>query len=174
MRCFLLILLIPLIAFAQYRCDWFVLSGGGGSVAGGPYAASATAAQAAVGQLTGMSYHAWIGFWQIDTLVVGVGDEMGPQVLPLKTELLPARPNPFSGHTQITYSLADENDVNLDIFDACGRMVNSFSARGQKPGRYSFTFLGCDERGRQVPKGIYFCRFRTRDREQVEKLVLTR
>ncbi len=175
MRSFLLILLVlPVVALAQYRCDWHVLSDGGGSVSGGAYSASATAGQTAVGQISGGDYMSFIGFWQIDTASVGIGEEMGPQGLPLRTELLPARPNPFSGHTQIAYSLAGENDVNLDVFNTCGRKVKSFSARSQKPGRYSFTFLGRDESGRQMARGIYFCRFRTRDHEQVEKLVLTR
>lgn len=160
-------------SFAQYRCDWNVISSGGTTTTGSNLVASVSVAQTGVGSITGTNFNATIGFWQIDTPTVSI-KEVFPKSFLLITELLPARPNPFSRETKIFYSLAKEADVRLLIYNTCGQTVKQYFAPKQKPGIYSITFQARDERNRQLPKGVYFCKFQAGDYQKVKKLILLR
>jgi hypothetical protein len=43
-----------------------------------------------------------------------------------------------------------------------------------RPGRYSLNWSGTDDRGRELARGVYFCRFSAGDYRSTEKLVLQR
>jgi len=43
-----------------------------------------------------------------------------------------------------------------------------------KRGAYSVTWNGSDDHGRDVARGVYFCRFTAGDYRQTEKLLLAR
>jgi hypothetical protein len=64
-------LLIPTIGFAQpYTIDWYKVSGGGGTSAGGTYQVSDTIGQPdAAGPMTGGSYSLTPGFWALISVV---------------------------------------------------------------------------------------------------------
>lgn len=99
-----------------------------------------------------------IGFWIIDTVLVGVKEEDLSQKLPLKTELLSPLPNPFIRKTLISYSLSKEVDVAIIIYNPLGQIVKQISIKKQKPGIYSFTFSP-----KKIIKGIYFLKFKAGD-----------
>ena len=162
-------------AVAQnYKCDWSVVGSGGGEMAGTAYKCGSTVGQTAAGFITSTSYWALIGFWQPEG-EVGVREPAHSQNLgPLVTRLYAPQPNPFRAALSIRYSLAAEGRVTLRVHDLTGRVVRTLCASSMKRGTYSVTWNGADDRGRELARGVYFCRFTAGDYRVTEKLVLQR
>jgi len=158
----------------SYRCDWGVVGIAGGEMSSTAYRCGATAGQTAVGQLTGAAYYALIGFWQGDYQTGIRDEELQPVTGPLLTRLERVAPNPFRTQLAIRYSLASEGLVMLRVHDLTGRVVRTLVNSQQKPGRYSLTWNGRDDRGRLLGNGVYFCKLATGDNGSTEKLVLAR
>ncbi|MEO0102684.1 MAG: T9SS type A sorting domain-containing protein [candidate division WOR-3 bacterium] len=162
---FILSLLLSL-TYAQYQCDWYSVNSGGTRINIGNLYAQVSVSQTAVGIIQNAIQVAQIGFWVIDTALVGI-KEFSFQNSPLKTELLPIRPNPFSKNTIISYSLSKEGDVSIVIYNTCGEVVKYFSFSKRKPGIYSFTFSAD-----KLKRGVYFLHFSSGGYKAVKKLVL--
>ncbi|MEO0101328.1 MAG: T9SS type A sorting domain-containing protein [candidate division WOR-3 bacterium] len=154
------------LIYAQYECDWNLVSSGGTRISIGNLSAQVSISQTAVGIIQSTNQVAQIGFWVIDTALVGM-KEISTQKLPLKTELFPIRPNPFSKNTLISYSLSKEGDVLISIYNTCGELVRNLSFSRVKPGIYSFTFSG-----EKLRRGVYFLHFSSGGYKAVKKLVL--
>jgi len=162
-------------AFASaqnYKCDWSVVGIGGGEMTGN-YACGSTVGQTAAGQITGPSYWALIGFWQPEEQV-GVREQAYSPPGPLVTRLYLPQPNPFRSALTVRYSLAAEGQVLLRVHDLTGRAVRTLADGVQRPGRYSVNWKGTDDRGRELARGVYFCRFSSGDYRATEKVVLQR
>ena len=169
----LLLIAITSVAVAQtYRCDWSVNGIGGGEMTGA-YKCGSTVGQTAAGQITGTSYWALIGFWQPEGQT-GVREQAYSPSGAFVTHLYAPQPNPFRTHLAIRYSLATEGLVTLRVHDLTGRVVRTLCASGMKRGVYSITWNGTDDRGRELARGVYFCRFTAGDYRATEKLVLQR
>jgi hypothetical protein len=98
-----------------------------------------------------------------------------PDDVPLKTGLLGNTPNPFNPSTVIHYVMPAEGaDARLDIFDARGRLmrtlVNGFVGGGPR----SIEWNGRDNRGQDVPSGVYFYRLVLADGVESMKMLLLR
>jgi flagellar hook assembly protein FlgD len=73
--------------------------------------------------------------------------------------LLPARPNPFRGGTDLRFSLPNDRRVWIDVYDVAGRRIASPAAGLLLPsGRHAVTWDGRDLAGDPVPSGVYFVR----------------
>jgi hypothetical protein len=157
----------------NYRCDWSVNGIGGGDMTGA-YRCGSTVGQTAAGLITGSNYWALIGFW-LPEGQVGVREAAqwpsGPVV---ETRLYAPQPNPFRTHLAIRYSLATEGRVTLRVHDLTGRVVRTLADGVMRLGRYSVNWSGTDDRGRELARGVYFCRFAAGDYRATEKLVLQR
>ncbi len=94
--------------------------------------------------------------------------------IPTKPTLASCSPNPFRDRTQIRYALPTEGNVSLRVYDATGRTVRTLASGHQKAGSYSVTWDSRDNRGRQVPRGVYFYRLDTPGFRSVKKAVVTR
>jgi hypothetical protein len=163
---------VSVIQAQSYRCDWSVNGIGGGEMAGSSYKCGATAGQTAAGQLTGTSYWALIGFWQPEGQT-GVREQAySPNQGPLVTRLYTPQPNPFRTHLAVRYSLATEGRTTLRVHDLTGRVVRTLANGVMRPGRYSARWNGTDDRGRELARGVYFCRLTAGDYRATEKLVL--
>jgi len=158
----------------NYKCDWSVVGIGGGDMAGSSYKCGATAGQTAAGLITGSNYWALIGFWQPEGQT-GVREQAySPSQGPLVTRLYSPFPTPFVRGVAIRYSLAAEGRVTLRVHDLAGRVVRTLANGVMRPGRYSLSWNGADDRGRELARGVYFCRFTAGDYRATEKLVLQR
>jgi hypothetical protein len=77
-------------------------------------------------------------------------------------------PNPYSGYTNIQYSLNTSGHVSADVFDLYGKLVTKLADQVQTPGSYHLQFsaaqFGC-------PEGVYYLRIRVDGFEYVKKLV---
>ena len=75
--------------------------------------------------------------------------------LPYSFKLYPNFPNPFNPFTIITYDLAKDSFVKIEIFDMKGRLVNSLVNKIQNSGKHFITWEGNDFSGVNVSAGIY-------------------
>ena len=170
-----LVLVTALVAFGlgqNYRCDWSVNGIAGGEMTGA-YKCGSTAGQTAAGLITGPSYWALIGFWQTEGQV-GVREQAYSPSGAFVTHLYSPFPTPFVRRVAIRYSLAAEGLVLLRVHDLTGRVVRTLANGVIRPGRYSLSWSGTDDRGRELARGVYFCRFAAGDYRATEKLVLQR
>jgi hypothetical protein len=155
------------------RCDWSVVGIGGGGMTGA-YNCGATVGQTAAGQITGSTYWALVGFWQPEG-ATGVREQAcSPNAGPFVTHLYSPFPTPFVRGVAIRYSLATEGRVSLRVHDLTGRTVRTLCASSMKRGSYTITWNGTDNQGRELARGVYFCRFIAGDYIATEKLVLQR
>jgi parallel beta-helix repeat protein len=103
-----------------------------------------------------------------DSISVGTGDtEPGPRA-PAQFSLLQNYPNPFNPSTTISFGLPGiagfSQNVSLTIYSIRGRMVKMLVDKALTPGNYQIAWDGRDERGDQVPSGIYFYTLRSEER----------
>ncbi|RLD39020.1 MAG: hypothetical protein DRI83_01795, partial [Bacteroidetes bacterium] len=80
-------------------------------------------------------------------------------------------PNPFNDHTTISFSIAEDMDVAIDIYSIDGRKVASLVDRNMKAGEHSMNWDGTDLNGNAMNKGIYLCTLRTNSVITTKKLI---
>ncbi len=67
-------------------------------------------------------------------------------------------PNPFNPLTHIRYTLPEQANLRMAIFDVSGRLVRSWARTGQMQGQYDLVWDGRNDHGKILSAGIYFCR----------------
>jgi hypothetical protein len=81
-------------------------------------------------------------------------------------------PNPFTDRTRMVFNLPAAADVEVTIFTVEGRAV--YSARLEEIKRGDHFWYGKDAEGRDLPPGVYFCRFAFGDTTLTRKVMLLR
>ena len=94
------------------------------------------------------------------------------KVLPTAFRLEQNYPNPFNPSTTIRYALPKASEVKLVVLNSLGQHVKTLVSRKQAAGTYTATWDGTDERGVQVPSGVYFYRLAAGDHVSVRKMLL--
>ena len=94
--------------------------------------------------------------------------------MPADFELEANYPNPFNASTAIRYSLREDADVELVLFDVSGRRVATLVDGVQPAGRHTAYWDGRMNSGVEVASGIYIYRLRVGERQQARKLLLLR
>jgi hypothetical protein len=89
---------------------------------------------------------------------------------PLRTELLGIRPNPFTGATEIHFSLAAPQAVSVRIYDAGGRLVRTLLDGTQSAGEHHLVWDGRTNDGVGASSGVYLCTFRTGSVARAQKV----
>ena len=100
------------------------------------------------------------------------GNEGEELDLPIKTNLHGNFPNPFNPITTISFDLAVESIVSIDIFNIRGQRVKNVLNEHFGAGYHSVDWNGTDENGRDVSSGIYFYRMKTEEFTGVRRMVL--
>jgi hypothetical protein len=114
-----------------------------------------------------------IGAWPIGCGEVSAVEE--PRVLAGDGLLGRLSPNPFRGSTVVTYQVpasVKAARINLNVFDAGGRLVRTLVDAEQPAGVYSIAWDGRSRAGKRVAAGIYFCRLGLAGRCQTRPLIL--
>ncbi len=88
-------------------------------------------------------------------------------LLPVKTELTDAYPNPFNPSSSINYGLANDGHVEIMVYDATGRLVDELVNQHQTKGYHSITWNASNQ-----ASGMYFAKMVVGDVVQTQKLVL--
>jgi len=79
-------------------------------------------------------------------------------------------PNPFSGSTSVTYSLANEQPVAIHLLDATGKLVATpLPVQTQSEGEHQFNL----DAG-SLPAGMYFLVLQLGEKRETKRLILTK
>ena len=97
--------------------------------------------------------------------VTGVENEKS--ILPVKYGLSQNYPNPFNPSTIINYSIPQESNVTLKIYNLLGQEVKTLVNETKAPGNYNVNFNASD-----LSSGIYFYSLRAGNYYQVKKMML--
>ncbi len=81
-------------------------------------------------------------------------------------------PNPFNPTTRIGYSLKDDGNVSLDIYNVKGQLVKTLFRGRSTKGSFNTSWEGKDNSDKACSSGIYFCKLRTADKILVRKMML--
>ena len=65
-------------------------------------------------------------------------------------------PNPFNPTTTIKFSLVEDSNLELSIYNAKGKKVKQFLSDQLSAGQHSIIWNGDDEMGNPVSSGVYF------------------
>ncbi|RKZ35265.1 hypothetical protein DRQ33_00015 [bacterium] len=85
--------------------------------------------------------------------------EMLEKLVPSKFILGAPFPNPTNGVTSIKIEILDYNqDIDIEIIDIQGRLVDKIYSGSLKPGTYYYRWDLKDHTGQDVPSGIYYFR----------------
>ena len=87
---------------------------------------------------------------------------------------LASRPNPFLGSTDISLYLDSGRSGSLRVYDTHGRLVSRVFEGPLSAGAHSFEWNGRDDKGREVPSGVYFLKFDGGTKSLSRKVVLLR
>ncbi len=97
-----------------------------------------------------------------------------PGPVPKHEVISACRPNPFSGATQLEYSLPAPVPVSVAVFDMAGRRVRALVSGVQPAGKHVLKWDGRDDRGRAVPAGVYSVESQAGDTRRSETIRLVR
>ena len=96
---------------------------------------------------------------ELDTAVVRVEETLGTENVPsIVTIIIKIAPNPVRDHAEISFELANESRVTVNIYSMAGTKILSLADNVRQPGYQLFTWDGRGENGLKVPAGIYLCK----------------
>jgi len=81
-------------------------------------------------------------------------------------------PNPFNPETIINFSLAEESQVSLEIYNIRGQKIKTLVNDNKEPGLYNIIWHGDDDNGSPAASGIYFYKLSTINFSGVKKMIL--
>lgn len=107
-------------------------------------------------------------------MAVTVDDEPYPQV-PNEYRLYSNYPNPFNPTTNIEFSVPEQVNVTLEIYNLLGQRVTTLIAGEMYgPGRHKAVWNGRSQNGMLVSSGVYIYRIQAGDFIDVRKMVFTK
>jgi hypothetical protein len=92
--------------------------------------------------------------FQVDTINTGVNGR--PEARTYALQLNPASPNPVTGgRTLIRFSLPEQADVKLEVFNVLGQKVATLAEGRLDKGFHSVNWTGSDGTGQKLSSGVY-------------------
>ena len=92
------------------------------------------------------------GFWgSVAQITLDVDD-----VMPEEFSISKAYPNPFNPTVNIDFSIPEEADITIQIFDLLGRNVFNHEQNFNTAGKYRFQWHGVNDLGTPIASGVYF------------------
>ncbi len=101
-----------------------------------------------------------------DTTVTSV-KQVKSNLIPEKFGLEQNYPNPFNPSTTIKYSIANQANVQLQVFDAIGNLVETLIDKAQTAGVYTVEFTA-----KGISSGVYYYQLKTDNFKETKKFVL--
>lgn len=142
------------------------LNSGGTSMTDGQMILPGSIGQAATGIQTDSTYILQGGFWSEKNLVVTAVSSETTSGIPTRYKLYQNFPNPFNPTTMIRYSIPEETNVRLDVYNLLGQLVSTLVDKQQKAGFYTVRF---NTNG--LSSGIYLYRLQAEEHILVKKMV---
>lgn len=92
--------------------------------------------------------------------------------LPDKLMLYSNAPNPFNAATEIRFSVPEEADITLEIYDISGRSVRNLLDGKADAGYHSVVWNGLSDNNRELPSGVYFAVLKSGKTSARQKLLM--
>ena len=81
-------------------------------------------------------------------------------------------PNPFNPETIISFSIPNENHVELIVYNIKGQKIKTLVNEFKPAGKHSVIWNGTDDSVKPVSSGIYFYKLKAGDFQKVKKMIL--
>jgi hypothetical protein len=105
---------------------------------------------------------------------VGVTDDPGGTLYPLRIVLHQNVPNPFSDQTTISYGIPERGRVTLRIYNLAGHLVSTLVNAQQSGGLFAVIWDGTDQGGTPVGAGTYFYKLQAGAGTATKRLTILR
>lgn len=92
--------------------------------------------------------------------------------VPQKFELKNNYPNPFNPSTKISFSIAENTDVLLEVYNMLGERVRTLVNQSYSAGSYTTVWNARDDLGNKVNSGVYIYRIIAGDFNSAKQMVL--
>ena len=119
--------------------------------------------------VTGEDYLPYLGSSTVEDSDTGIPAGHGAVPFSLSVE-----PNPFRSRVSLAVTSAPNAEVEIEIFDIRGRLVEGFEVLASDGGVAAVTWEGVDSGGRKVSPGIYIVRVRTESATLTRKALIIR
>ena len=83
-------------------------------------------------------------------------------------------PNPFNPITQISYTIPNQNFVELSIYDIKGSKIRTLVNSTKSSGKYSVIWNAKNDFGKLLPAGLYFYQLKTSKNVFTKKMLLVK
>ena len=91
---------------------------------------------------------------------------------PVKTALTGNYPNPFNPETTIKYTLKNDSNVNITIYNIKGQKVKTLLNKFDTAGNHEIVWNGKSDTGHNVGTGVYFYKMTTGKYTKINKMTL--
>ncbi len=81
-------------------------------------------------------------------------------------------PNPFDWETTISYSLTEDMQILVEIYNIEGKKINTLVNSIQKQGTHHVIWNGTDQHGYRLPDGLYFCMLKANGEVLTNRLII--
>ncbi len=107
-----------------------------------------------------------------NTIYISYVDNDDPTAPPVETALNGNHPNPFNPTTEISFSLKDQQQVKLEVFNLKGQLVKTLVNDKMQSGNHTVTWTGDDNHGKKVGSGVYFYRIKAGRYVSTKKMIM--
>jgi hypothetical protein len=108
--------------------------------------------------------HQYLDFFGIESIWVSV-----PETTTATVEFGQAYPNPFTDETNISFSLSEEMNISIDVYNMSGQKVTTLGNSNYTAGTH---ILKWNARADGASEGIYFFRMLTENEVITRKVIL--
>ncbi len=115
-------------------------------------------------------YEIYLNIFDYDDPPVGIDERH--ETLPQDFILFQNYPNPFNSSTSINFKINETLEIKIVIYDLLGNQVNLITDQQYKPGFYTIQWNGKNDKGIQMPSGIYFVKAFLPYKKCTNKMVL--
>ncbi len=145
-----------------------VVSAGGRAITSPTYELNGTIGQGAAASTSGSTLIMEIGYWR------NVGDAVSaaPELPGYIWSLDQNHPNPFNPVTTISFSLAADSQVRLEVYSVRGQRIRSLVSENRSAGSHKVVWDGRDNSGRPMSSGSYFARLVSDEGTLTKKMML--
>jgi len=81
-------------------------------------------------------------------------------------------PDPFNPETAIEYSIPENGNVTIDVYNIKGQKVKKLVSSEQTAGLHKVIWNGTDESGRRTASGLYFYELKYQGQSIREKMLM--
>ena len=104
--------------------------------------------------------------------IVKFGEQLEPEITINTDKLNGNYPNPFNPTTTISFSLPNEQNIELTVFNIKGQKVKTLYSGTADKGNHTMIWEGKDMNDKSVSSGLYFYKLKTNNNVLTRKMIM--